>query len=688
MIRLKKDGKYFELAPNEKITTEWLSTVFNEEDTFSGSYTYPFKAGFTPVNNTLLQNAQQLENRSARKTTMVTIEVFGRPWKQAKMNFDITPDGYEMNCLIDNAEFAKLIKEKMLSDVFVIYDGGVFKDYVYDLLGSTQTETFNAFLERAKNPGKGSCVFYEQKNDTMFGSFNDGGTDLPYAADYRINPYTPTSNFLRLAMGPSEFNKYFYSPSYYLVWVVQKLCGYLGFEATGDFLTDPFTKTLVIDNPCFFGIREMFAVDGCKLAPAKHLPKIKIADFIKQLRSTFQLAIYFDGNERRAYFNYSADIIQSGDTVDITGYTEPGLTIKSNLPAGYELTQAIDSNDDLFKTFEYVKTFTIGESDEFVKKENFFGTLFMSSLTEPRVGTTAKYRIPRKRLVGNGYTEAAVGTASENQTGYTKNEFTLRLLNYQGLKKDSAGTDYTYACSDSAEPDGTASKDALALWLGGDNGLIKRFIKDWYIFYLRTESVELTAHMPGYILHNMSPLKKLAFTTTTQARMTALFSQVSFESADEHADRLSAKLVVFPIYNQAASDLKTFTEFKPTEVENPGQIYVKFRLVETEREEIGFLKTKVVLKIVNDGFLDFFSDKECTKPRSVSNLPVNMLYNYRGLNARNYVIDQPFVVYASGKSHQIVQDIGIDQTHHYKSSKDFWDKTYDIRPGPDYIIVR
>jgi hypothetical protein len=44
MISLKKDGKYFDIEVGEKITTQWVSTVFNDEDTFSGSYTYPVLA--------------------------------------------------------------------------------------------------------------------------------------------------------------------------------------------------------------------------------------------------------------------------------------------------------------------------------------------------------------------------------------------------------------------------------------------------------------------------------------------------------------------------------------------------------------------------------------------------------------------------------------------------------------------
>jgi hypothetical protein len=659
MIRLKKDGQYFDIAPGETITTEWVSTVFNDEAEFNGSYTYPVKAPFTPRNNSLLNNAHLIENRSARYSTMVTIEIFGRPWKEAKLTFDVTPDGYEMNCLIDNAEFAKLIKEKLLPDAFVNYSEGVFTEFVYDRLSSNRQDTIYELMDRVHNPGKGSCVFISQKNDGLFGSFNGEG-ELPYSPSYSINYYTPAIDFLAYITQPANRKIAFYNPSYYLHWVLRKVCLYLGFEATGDFFTDPDTKTLIIDNTGFLDMADVFAADGCKLAPARHLPNIKMAEFFKVLRTTFKLAIYFDGNERKAYFNYAPQIIQNTDGVDITGYTEPGITIQSYVPSGYEIIQASDDDDALFKNFEYVKSYFIGDNKDPQKLTSFTGTLFMTDLKEERPGLGSTWRIPRKNQVGNGYTPSALGTDAYNEKGYGKNEFSFRLLNYRGSRLDSKGNQYFYATSDGKDSDGVEHPTALCLWLGGTNGLINRFLKKWLMFFLRTEEVEITAHLPGDLLLQLSPVKKLLFTTATRALIPAMINQISFEQSDVYTSRIAAKIKIYPIYNQAATDVKAFTEVVIGEIENPGKIYVKLRLDERHRDELKAGNIMIVFNIFQNGFLDFFSDEACTKPRSVSSLKVKLIYNYRGKNPRNWVVNQQFEVVASGSSYQIVHPLGID----------------------------
>jgi len=681
MIRLKKDGKYFDIAPGEKITTEWVSTVFNDDAEFNGSYTYPVHAPFTPNNNGLLNNAHLIENRSARLGTTATIEIFGSDWKQVKLTYDITPDGYDLYCLIDNAEFAKLIKEKMLPEVFVNYSAGVFSSFIYDTLSSSRSETITTMLSRAANPGTGSCVFFHQKNISLFGSY-DGEGALPYNPAYILNHYTENADFQQYITAPDSRKQAFYNPSYYLVWVIKKLCAYLGFEATGDFMTDEAIKTLVIDNTGFLDLADVFAADGCKLAPARHLPKIKIADFIKILRSSFKLAIYFDGNERKAYFNYAPRIIHGGEAVDISGYTQKGINIQSYVPTGYQLEQAIDDDDELYKTFEYVKSYFIGSDEDPKPMNTFIGTTFMTDLVDDRPLYGSKWRVPRKKQVGNVYAVAASGTEAYNETGYAKNAFSFRVLNYMGVRYDSKFNPYYYATGDGRNSDGTEHPTALSLWLGGTNGLINRFVKEWLVYYLRTEDVEITAHLPAALLLKISPLKRLLWTTHTRALIPALINQVSFEQSNIHAGRISAKIKVRPIYNQAATDLKAFTDVKPGEIENEGKIYVKFEFTERSREEAYF---GIVTAIYYNGFLNFYSDEACTKPRNVTNLPVTMIVHYRGKNVRNYA-DDLFVVYASGTRHQISQSQGIDQCWQYSSSKDYWTKSYELLAGADYIV--
>ncbi|MBS7565069.1 hypothetical protein KHS38_11700 [Mucilaginibacter sp. Bleaf8] len=687
MIKLIKDGQYLELENGEAITIEYISTIFNDEAEFNGSYSYPVRAPFSEKNNDLLKNACLVENRSARGESMVTIEIFGQPWKQAKLSFDVTPEGYSFYCKIDNAEFAKIIKEKLLTDIFINTNAGSFVDHVYDLLGSSRLEVLNTLNDRAQNPGKGSCVFFPFKNDLMLGGTSPDSGSLDYDSSVDLfNYHTPDRGFAPMAYDGANARTHFYVPFYYLHWVIKKLCLYLGFEPTGDFFLDPRTANLVIFNTGFIGMNDIFATDGCKLAPARHLPSIKIADFIKKLRSTFKLGIYFDGKERKAIFTYSPRIAASPEAVDITGYTEPGYTIKQYVATGYELVQPIDEKDDLFSAFSYVNSYFIGDNTEPQKLESFIGTTFMSSTQEPRRETNNTWRIPRVRMLGNGFTAQAASSEAYNEQGYYKNAFDLRLLAYHGMQYDSAYQQYPYASSDNLNSFGQETENQISLWLGTRRGMINEFLKEWILFYLRTEQVELTAFLPPELLFKLSPLRKLTWTTPTQALMPAMLSQISFETVDLYDDRIGAKLLVYPIYNQAASDVKQFVEFQPGEIENPGEIYVKLRMDVYKEEKIRVINQIIILSRYVNGYLDFFSDPECTKPRNVSNLPINMFYKYRGANSRNYV-DKPFTVYASGTSHQVMEDLGIDQTVYYKSSKDYWNKYYELHPGPDYHVI-
>lgn len=681
MIRIKKDDRYFDLAAGEKVTTEWVSTLFNDEAEFNGSFTWSVKAPFTPNNNALLENAYMIENRQARGFTTALMEVFGQTWKQCKLMFDVTADGYDLACFIDNAEFAKVIKEKTLPQVFVNFKDGEEVSLVEDYIADSVQGAIDELVYRASHPGEGSCVFFPQKNDSLFGTISEGQN---FNSNYMINYFNAEPAFKDYVNNIANDAIAFYNPSYYLHWVIRQLCTWLGFEATGDFFTDPATRTLVVDNTGFYSMLAVFSDLGCRMQPARHLPKIKIADFLKKIRATFKVVIYFDSGERKAYFSYAPAIINGRDAVDISGYTEPRPTIKSYVPTGYTLIQPVDDKDDLFKTFEYIESFFIGDQEEPKKLDSFTGTSFMTAINEPRPSYGTTWRIPRKSQVGNGYTSHAQGSESHNKSGYGKNDFDFRLLNYLGMRMDSSNYSYPYATSDGREPDLTENPNAISCWLGGSNGLINRFVKEWLLYYLRTEEVEITAHLPPNLLLKLAPVKKLLFTTPSRALIPAMISQVSFEQGKgRNIDKLSAKIKIYPVYNQSASDVKAFTEVGQGDLINAGSIFVQYRQKEISREY--YKGSQQVSSIKVEGWLDFFSDPACTIPRTVTNLPVNMIYNYRGVNEKYYVIDDRYIIKASGASFQITD---INEIFYFNGGGDYWYKDYKLDPagGPDYTV--
>ncbi|MBE7178398.1 MAG: hypothetical protein INR69_18500, partial [Mucilaginibacter polytrichastri] len=111
MIRILYKGEYLDLAPGEKITVDWVSTVFNDENSFQGSMAYDVQVALSPKNNRLLEHADKVENRSSRKDIQVVLEIFGQSWKRCTATFNKGAKAYRFSLKIDNGEIGKALQE-------------------------------------------------------------------------------------------------------------------------------------------------------------------------------------------------------------------------------------------------------------------------------------------------------------------------------------------------------------------------------------------------------------------------------------------------------------------------------------------------------------------------------------------------------------------------------------------------
>ncbi|MBE7177694.1 MAG: hypothetical protein INR69_14900 [Mucilaginibacter polytrichastri] len=695
MLRIQYDGQYFDIRKGEQIVCEWVATLFNDEDEFKGSYTYPVLAPFTPKNNALLNHANRLENRLSRKKISVILEIFGQPWKKCSCVYTIGKEGYNLSLQIDNGEFASLIKSKELPQIFIEYGpNGIFRDWRYLRVGYSPVEVNTNMVDSARNPAKYPWVFFPIRNDGFWGG-HDGDQKLYDDKTEIFNQYFPATGFRSALDMTVSQDKRFFTPFLYLRYVLREVCTYLGYTAAGDFFADPKTAGLVIDNTGVASLEDLFsAASGFQIKPAFHLPKMSVADFIKKVRGTFKMGVYFDANTMTAYFNYGPRILADRDAVDISGYAALGFEMKSAPAAGFELVQEKDDKDAMFKQLAYVRSFMIGETLQPKKVDSIAGTLFMTSITYPRLGSNIGWRIPRKRQVGNAYTRRAFGSEAyvEDEKNYTKNEFSFRLLNYLGMRNDTAGAEYPYASSDDLDADGEFRGSRVSLWLGGENGLIAGYHRDWYIFFVRTEQIELSAALPFSVLQQISPMRMLAWKTDTQTRIVALLNRLSFQ-ASNHAERILAKVSVYPFYNQAATDEPVYTEFVPVEEVNKGGLYARFA-IENKYEEwrelregsFGGKKKNTIVRVDLDYVVYFFSDEAGTIPKNVENMPVYFNYDYKGANPRNYEFNKPRnpTLRATGSVFRF-----REQQYHYANKNDFWTRTYFlIQPAnADYVII-
>lgn len=628
MFALQYGDGFLELVDAESVVTKWVSTAFNASDKLQGSGSeLPFELADTPANNKLLGYSNQLANRLARKEIEVVIWLFGMPWKRCKFSYNLKNGKINGFTKIDNAEFADVIKEKEIGQVFIKTKNGSFEDHEWISLGNTPLEV-SASVANSHTPGAEAYCFFPYVNSGLFGAYSgEEGTQLWVQPDI-INRWKNGEIIWRVADVPVlEQGEYWYTPFLYWSWVIKKVCSYLGYEAIGDFFDSDFQKTLVFDNTAVYSYADMWLnPTGFKFAPARHLPRIKINEFFKIIRDDFRVIYYFDSDTRQAHFTLSATVLDSQERIDLDGCIEKGRPTTDPTPeSGFELVQGIDDDDELFELLPYTKSFFIG-GDRLQKKiPSGISTTFMWREQNRDEAGLPYWRIPIKKQIGNAYGDVwPVGSQAHNPQDYGRNKFSLRLLSFHGLMYDSLGNLYPYACSDGLAPDGV-TEISQSLWLGGSNGMIENYLRKWYAFLIRTEAVELMAYLTTLILCKLSPLKKIRFATTEGVHLEALLDEVRFSPSSKRL--LRSELRVYPNYNVSGADDAINLDFVSGEIVNPTPFYVKIEEINDKRSyRRPLFVLKVLMRISADIVVSFYSDEAGTIPVSVNGLLINVIH--------------------------------------------------------------
>ncbi|MGY0037627.1 hypothetical protein [Pedobacter sp. NJ-S-72] len=476
------------------------------------------------------------------------------------------------------------------------------------------------------NPTAAPYTFFPYANETVLGG--DGDT---YTQPRVVNPWTSTG--FRFSTNDGDLSKKtWYSPCLYLTWVIRKVCNYLGYEPIGDFFDDPWINSLVIPNNGVYNIKDVFTSEGFKLAPARHLPKIKLNDFFKFLREEFRLIYYFNSDTKTASFTLSDTvIITSTQRVPLDGCVQKGqYTTKKSTETGYELTQGSDDGDDLYKFKPYVKSFFIGGALVPKTIEVPIGTCFMTIEGNKDDSRNGVWRIPEMRQIGNAYSTISEGSPADNPQDWGRNDFKLKLLSYRGMQSDSKGNQYPFATSDGLAPD-AITRLCPSLWLGGDQGILTRYHhKKWYNFYLQSEETRLRVLLPNSILNQLSPIRKIRFATDEGVHLETLFSKITFQ-ADDEKQLVKADLTVFPIYNASQNPMGNGDDFTSGEVVNPIVIWVRMYQENFNEQHMGWPRRGTVTDRHADIVLYFYYDKDQQFPMEVAGLSVRLMKSTNGV---------------------------------------------------------
>lgn len=622
MFALQYQDSFLELADGENPVIRWVATTFNNSEDLLGSKSVlSFEFAETPGNHARLSYANQLAARLKRTDIEVTIWLFDMPWKRCMVSLSLKNGRITGFAKIDNGEFATIIKERDLAQIFVKTSNGVFVDHDWIFVGNSNPSTVAAVVD-SLTPGAAPYTFYPYINTALFGDYSGEEGQQQWTQPRIINRWE-AGGFQVGTILPEDLKSHWYTPSLYLTWVIKKVCAYLGYEATGDVFEDEFIISLVIDNNSVYSETEVFSPDGFKIAPARHLPKIKLNEFFKHLREQFKIIYYFNSDTKKAHFVLSDTVLADDERIEINVERFKPTAAKTE-ETGYELIQGIDDKDELFKVIPYVKSFFIGDDRVAKKVELPISTCFMRKEQNPDHPGSPVWRIPMKKQLGNAYSDRAIDSQAHNPVDYGRNDFGLRLLSYRGMMADGNGNFYPYATSDGLDVAGEISI-CPSLWLGGESGILERYQRSWYAFYLMTELVELVAYLPNIVLRRMSPLKKIRFQTDEGIYLEALMDEVEFR-ADRKERLLKADIKVYPNYNVSALIDASNTQFASGDIVNEATVYVKLIEINYERTyRRPFPGAKTLYWISADIIAEFYSDAGGTIPVSVNGLVLTVI---------------------------------------------------------------
>ncbi|MGA6117133.1 hypothetical protein [Sphingobacterium anhuiense] len=612
-------GVVLDVAPDSKLTVEFVATTFNEETILAGSYSYPVLFPFTPKNDQAFTNGRYLENRLGRKSFEVNVSLLDMSWKRGILMYDVTSKGYEAVVIVDNSVIADMMRDVTIAEIFTITDKGKFVSHKSFRIGAEGDFVNDKVALYNNSVGEYPFAMPTYINPMITGQLKvkeDGTTDIAgsvindFSFSYRIN-----------AAG-------MYSAFFYLTWVIHEVCKYLGFTATGSYLKDDFIRSLIIDNT---GVQsgDDISTNGL-LNPAQHLPGISISDFFKALRNDHKVLIYFDSQTRTVHFEKATKILSEPNRLDISGaQVENSLSIKRQSVGAYKLKAKIDDSDDMYKTLPYEGSVIVGYTDAPKEVQMTIGKPFMTNFD---LWEQNNVRLPYKQqvgnLYGNFYNKEEYANAYNADNTYNKNPFAFRLLSYKGNVSLADTIWIAQSTTDDKGSKGVIYENSLAL--GGAKGMINKFSLPWYSFFCISEQVELKAKFDVINFMKINPLQKLFITGENRTKIEAIMDRVTFEP-NSRGNSIDAKIVCYPHYdlNAIASGFRVIVN-EPENVLPTGILYVKLYMTNLYAPSFQQWWCDIVL--------EFYQDQACTIPAiAVNNIPVKLKQVVRNIYTQDVV---------------------------------------------------
>lgn len=419
------------------------------------------------------------------------------------------------------------------------------------------------FVGEVEQPGVSYGVLHSNSTINEF-EFNGGTFNFLKSTG---NGGVPAAN--------SDINLKHKVPYFYLCYVINNVCKWLGYQATGDFFNHPDVEKILIDN-----INELNGTIPVTITGAdSHLPHLTLEDFFKALIGFFNIRITLNNTSGQIVFAFKKTAIEQQKFLDLRAYRYTVLQQNYTEPQGFTLKAEVDKErTDVTEITDQI-TFLNGKKQIDIKA----GTLRMT------IGLfyTINYDVLSSERPGNLWDSRSMQyrANSVNKTGIK--DFPLRFFFTKGISANLSGVYY---------PSGDINSDSFSLKLNGANSLFDFAHKNWLDKTNDAKTIRVSMLLPTPLIKQITDDTTLILESEGGASIYCLFEKIKFTEATNTA------------YVLAEIDLLMLDSV----VEAVGDVDGLFARIEISGKEThtfdgyGYVEAYVYLKI--------YSNKLCTIP--------------------------------------------------------------------------
>lgn len=339
MIDIRINGESLDLSPKTRIRFEVNSPLFSWDKT-PGTFSYPITLPPTGKNKRLLKFSHRISgigNKVVRESCSVFLAGLHFIDGYLKVRLSSGVSGFNAAVIAGAGDFANLNEDKQLPDLIL---GG-------DRLIAPAQQDFIPHLNSTLIGGypANDYVFFPYNND-FFPTPHDGSNPI---WKNTVNYYT-NGTFANNVLAGFGLDYLMATPFIYVMYLLDEIFGEAGYT----FLPGPFKNDAEMQSLALFNTE---AISNYTIFPAptypshwdfsKSLPRYPVAGFLNQLRTMFNLGIFFSHKDRQVRIIPLKDVLNSSMVDDWTAYALAGAAVEDQDASDLGFEFDLESKDSM-----------------------------------------------------------------------------------------------------------------------------------------------------------------------------------------------------------------------------------------------------------------------------------------------------------------------------------------------------